>query len=331
MAEDVAAPAMSGRVTGALVGMAIGDALGLVGESPAADLPVAGYQPVRDAAGETVVEAGQFSAHTELALCLAESAISSGGFVDPVTAGYRFAQVLRSEHGHLVDPTSRAALERAVESGDYQDGLCEGGRVGPGPAARIAPVALVHALGRLNTELFVREVMRATLITHCDPLAVNGALALAYALTLTVRREVPRELLIAEVLAFIDEDDIARRLRVADELPIDAEADAVTAGVRVLNRDGSMADAVASALYLFSRLGDSFETATLAAANAGPESAAIGAMTGALAGAWVGGQTIPEPLVEGLDGRTYLLMASPALYRTAQRRGGLFLQLHKRA
>ena len=327
MAEDVTAPAMSDRVTGALVGMAIGDALGLVGESPSADLPVAGYQPVRDAAGETIVEAGQFSAHTELALCLVESAISSGGFVDPMTAGYRFAQVLRSEHGHLVDPTSRAALERAVESGDYQAGLCQGGRVGPGPAARIAPVALVHALGHLNTEMFVREVMRATLITHCDPLAVNGALAMAYALTLTVRREVPRELLIAEVLAFIDEDDIARRLRVAEEIPDDAGAD----GVRALNWDGSMADAVASALYLFSRLGDSFEAATLAAANAGPESAAIGAMTGALAGAWVGGRGIPEPLVEGLDGRTYLLMASPALYRTAQRRGGLFLQLHKRA
>lgn len=330
MAEDTAIPTRSDRVTGALVGMAIGDALGLVGESVFAERPVAGYQPVRDAAGATVVEAGQFSAHTELALCLAESAIGAGGFIDPVTAGYRFAQVLRSEHGHLVDPTSRAALERAAESGDFQAGLCEGERVGPGPAARIAPIALVHSLGHLNTELFVREVMRATLITHCDPLAVNGALAMAYALNLVVRHEVPRELLIAEVLAFIDEDDVARRLRAAEELSGE-EADDVTDAAQTLNRDGSLADAVATALYLFSRLGDSFETAVLAAANSGPESAAIGAMTGALAGGWLGGQGIPQRLVEGLDGRTYLMMAAPALYRTAQRRGGLFLQLHKRA
>ncbi len=330
MPQDETTPTMSERMTGALVGMAIGDALGLIGESPSAERPVVGYQPVRDAAGEIVVEAGQFSAHTELALCLAESAISAGGFVDPVTAGYRFAQVLRSEHGHLVDPTSRAALERAAETGDYQAGICDV-TVGPGPAARIAPLALIHALGQVNTELFVREVMRATLITHCDPLAVNGALAMAYALNLVVRREVPPELLIAEVLAFIDEDDVARRLRAADELPAGDGPDAVARGARELNQDGSLPAAVATALFIFARLGESFEAAVLAAANAGPESAAIAAMTGALAGAWLGGQGIPEPLVEGLDGRTYLLMAAPALYRTAQRRGGQFLQLHRRA
>lgn len=331
MADDPAIPTMSDRITGALVGMAIGDALGLVGESPSASRPVAGYQPIRDETGESVVEAGQFSAHTELALCLAESAIGGGGFVDPVTAGYRFAQVLRSEHGHLIDPTTRAALERASETGEYQAGLSGGGRVEPGPAARIAPLALVHALGHLSTELFVREVMRATLITHSDPLAVNGALAMAYAVNLVVRREVPPELLISEVLAFIDEDAIAGHLRTAAALPLGNGSLPAVDAARSLNRDGSIADAVAAALYLFSRLGESFEATVMAAANAGAESAAIGAMAGALTGAWVGGGGIPQPLVEGLDGRTYLMMASPALYRTAQRRGGIFLPMHRRA
>lgn len=330
MADEAKAPAMNDRIIGTLVGMAIGDALGLVGESPLARRPVTGYQPVRDAAGATIVEAGQFSAHTELALCLAESAIGSGGFVDPTTAGYRFAQVLRSEHGHLVDPVTRAALELALESGEFQAGLSDAGQTSPGPAARISPVALVHSLGHLNVELFVREVTRATLITHADPLATSGALAMAWAVQVIVRRETTPERLIAEVLAFIDEDDIASRLRAADRLSGNDPAE-IEQGVHTLNRDGSLSDAVATALYLFSRLSDSFEAATLAAANAGPGAAAIGAMTGALAGAWLGGHGIPGSLVEGLDGRTYLMMAAPALYRTAQRRGGIFLPMHQQA
>lgn len=330
MTNEERTPTISDRMTGALVGMAIGDALGLVGESPLAKRPITGYEPVRDASGATIVESGQFSAHTELALCLAESAISGGGFVDPVTAGYRFAQVLRSEHAHLVDPMSKAALERAIESGDFQAGLCDGEPVNADPAARIAPIALIHGLGSANPQLFIREVMRSTLITHSDPLAVNGALAMAYALNRVVRRETDPEVLVPEVLGFIDEDEAARRLREIELLPEGDDAETVAAGVATLNRDGSIADAVATAMYIFSRLGSSFEATVLAAAAAGPASAAIGAMAGALSGGWVGARDIPNRLVEGLDGRTYLLMAAPALYRTAQRRAGFYLQLHQR-
>jgi ADP-ribosyl-[dinitrogen reductase] hydrolase len=324
--DDPHSPTPSERFTGCLLGLAIGDALGMAGEGRRAGGPIRGYEPLLDADGNEREPAGQFSSHTELALCLVETLVTANGFIDPDSAGYRFLQVLQSEHGHFLDETTRSALERASETGDFQAGA-GADPVAPGPAARIAPVALVHALGRVNPELLVREVMRATLLTHAQPEAVNGALAMAYALTLVARREVPPELLIAEVLSFIDEDDIARALRVAAAALADAFAD-TDAPARI--GGGGIAPAVATALYLFARHHDDFETAVLAAANVPCSPAAVGAMTGALAGAWRGARALPLDLVEGLEGRMYILMAAPALYRTAQRRAGLFLQLHQR-
>jgi ADP-ribosyl-[dinitrogen reductase] hydrolase len=317
----------SDRFTGCLLGMAIGDALGMPARGrDIRNAPITGYEPLSGPDGEHLALAGQFTAHTELALCLIESIVSTSGFIDPDTAGYRFVQVLRAEHAHFLDPTSRAAIERAADTGDYQSGLVSDGPVEPGPAARVAPVALTHTLGRLNIELLVREVMRATLITHASPEAVNGALAMAYAVNLIVRGDTLPEMLIDDVLAFVDEDAVARSLRIAAAHARGGEA----ALPDQLSPGTSIGEAVATALYLFATSPDDVERAVMTAANLPGDASAMAAMAGALCGAWVGARALPMHLVEGLEGRMYILMAAPALYRTAQRRAGLFLQLHQR-
>ncbi len=324
-------PTAADRYLGCLLGLAIGDALGMPSACRTPDTRITGYEPLLNTDGSERVQAGQFTSHTELALCLVETLVSANGFVDPDTAGYRFVQVLRSEHGHLLDETSRTALERADATGEYQDGLVNDAPIDPGVAARVAPIGLVHALGSINTEMFVREVMRATLITHAAPDAVNGALALAWAVSLAVQHEVVPEMVASEVLAFIDEDDTASKLRIASEALVVRTSAARDDGVlaRIGNGD-SLAEAVARALYLFGIHADDFETAVMAAANSGRHGAAVGAMVGALAGARIGAKALPVPLVDGLEGRMYILMAAPALFRTAQRRAGLFLPLHQR-
>jgi len=324
-------PTAADRYLGCLLGLAIGDALGMPAGGRNADTPISGYEPLLNADGSERVQAGQFTSHTELALCLVETLVSANGFIDPDTAGYRFVQVLRSEHGHLLDDTSREAIERAEATGDYQHGLVSDGPIEPGPAARVAPVGLVHALGQINTEMFVREVMRATLLTHAAPDAVNGALALAWAISLAAQHEVVPEMVASEVLTFIDEDDTARKLRIAAEaLVIRTSPERDEAILARIGPGDSIAEAVARALYLYGIHADNFEAAVLTAANSGQQGAAVGAMTGALVGARIGAQALPVPLIDGLEGRMYILMAGPALFRTAQRRAGLFLPLHQR-
>jgi ADP-ribosylglycohydrolase len=324
-------PTASDRYLGCLLGLAIGDALGMPAANRAGEQPITGYEPLLDADGSQRVPAGQFTSHAELALCLVESLISANGFIDPDTAGYRFVQVLHNEHSHFLDATTKAALEHADATGDYQNGQAGDGTIEPGPAARIAPIGLVHALGQINTEMFVREVMRATLITHAAPEAVNAALAMAWAVGLAVQHDVVPEMVASEVLAFIDEDETAAKVRIAAEALVSRRSGA--RDIEILARIGpgeTIAEAVARALYLFCTLANDFSAAVLAAVNSGPQGAAIGAMTGALVGAHAGAKALPVPLVEGLDGRMYILMAAPALFRTAQRRAGLFLPLHQR-
>jgi ADP-ribosyl-[dinitrogen reductase] hydrolase len=331
---DPDAPVVKDRYIGCLLGMGIGDALAMPSRGMTRE-QISGtfgrldsYKPLISDSGEIRVPAGQFTDNSELALCLAESLVSSNGFLDPDAAGYRFQQVLNSDYNHFLGRTTRHALEATASSGEYQNGIGGEGAAGAGPAARVAPVALVHALSSFNAEVFVREVLRSTLITHANPEAVNGAVAVAFAVRLIVRREMPPEMVIDEVLAFIDEDQVATRLRKAKNL-LEAGTDTVTA-LAELGTGGYVAETVASGMFLFTRFADDFRTAVVEAANAGGATSSIGAIVGAMCGAWTGAANIPADLVDGLDGRMYILMAAPTVLRVAQLRAGLYLQLHQR-
>ena len=70
-----------------------------------------------------------------------------------------------------------------------------------------------------------------------------------------------------------------------------------------------------------------FEDAVFAAVNAGGAADTIGALTGALAGAANGASGIPQPLIDGLEGRIYISLAAPWLYKAARQRAGQLIDL----
>jgi ADP-ribosylglycohydrolase len=325
------------RFLGCLLGLAIGDALGMPVEGwPEQRIReqygwVDRYLPRLSGDGHVETPAGEFTDDTELALCLVEAVTSAHGYLDVEAVGYRFLRVLQSESGRFLDPTTRRALERAAQTDDFQQGIAGEGRPTCSAAARIAPVGLVHALGRFNPEIFTRDVLRACLLTHSDPEAVNCALAVAYAVRLLVTAEVPPELLIDEVLHFIDEDVVARRLRLAASLVSHGGSpERDLANLREIGTSPEVAEAVAAAFYCFATHPDDFTAAVLTAVNAGGDTDSIAAMTGALSGAYLGATGIPAALVDGLAGRAYLVIAAPALFQAAQRRAGLYLRLRRR-
>lgn len=324
------------RFLGCLLGLAIGDALGM----PVEGWPVERireqygwidrYLPRVGPDGQVQTPAGEFTDDTELALCLVESLISANGFVDVEAAGYRFLRVLQSDSGHFLDETTRRALERAAETDDFQHGIGGVERPTCAPAVRAIPIGLVHALGRFNPEIFTRDVLRACVITHSDPEAINGALAIAYAVRLLVSGDVPPELLIEDVLHFIDEDEVAKHVRRAASLaPHGGTPERDLANLREIGTSSYVAEAVAAALYCFTTHPDDFASAVLTAVNAGGDTDSIAAMTGALSGVYLGAHAIPAEFVDGLEGRAYLLVAAPGLLKTAQRRAGLYLRLRR--
>jgi ADP-ribosylglycohydrolase len=325
------------RFLGCLLGLAVGDALGMPVEGWTSERINATfgwldhYEPRRDAGGEIGLERGEITGDTEMALCLVEGLISAGGFVDPEAIGLRLVKIAERPGPDLLGKTTRQSIERMAETGEYQQGGSGAWPPGSGAAARSAPLGLLHAVGRFNPEVFTREILRAGLITHRETESLNGALAFAYAVRLTANDEIPPEMLLAEVATFVDEDAIARKIRQAERLvPSGGDQAADLRNLQQLGTSEYVAEAVAAALYCFATHPDDFCAAVLAAVNVGGDTDTIAAMAGALVGARVGARALPPDLVDGLESRMYILVAAPGLYRMAQRRAGMFLKVLER-
>jgi len=325
------------RFLGCLLGMAIGDALGM----PLAGLTyeeindrfgwVDRFLPLSADDGTIVVPPGTFTDETELALCVIESTIGTSGYLDITAAGYRFLRLLEGPGARFLDEPTRRALAAARQHGDFQRGIAGPGTATGSAAARAAPLGLLHALSRFNPELFVRDVLRVTLITHAEPHVVNGALAVAYGVLLLAGGTTPPEVLIDEVTRFIDEDIVAQRLRkaVIAGFPADESAGAAAA-LAALGSAPTVEDTVATAFAAFAASPDDFRRAVAIAVNAGGATDTRGAITGALAGTYLSARALPADLVEMLEGRPYLLMAARGLFQAAQQRAGRFLRLLSR-
>ena len=324
------------RFLGALLGLAIGDALGMPVEGWSRKSVarthgwIDSFLPRQREDGSADLAAGEFTDDTEVALCHVEGLLGARGAVDPEAVGRRLIRLARGESAWLLDPTTRAAIARMEETDRFQDGVALSGPPSGSVATQVIPVALVQALGHFNPEAFSREVTRAALLTHGHLESLNGALAIAYAIRLLVTGAVPTEVLINEVVSFIDEDRVARALRAAAALvPTGGNRDRDRDNLAVIGTSNDVGECVPAALYAFVTHAEDFEEAVLTVVNAGGDTDTIAALVGALAGAHLGASAIPTRWVEGLEGRMYILVAGPGLYRLALTRAGLLMQLQQ--
>ena len=185
-ANDVA----NDRAIGALLGLAIGDALGMPSQTlpreriralygsiadfvaPAADQPVSASLP-----------AGAITDDTEQCLLLARHLLARrGGFDETVWADELLAWE-RETHARgvndLLGPSTRRAIE-ALQNGAPAE---EAGRFGVtnGAAMRIAPVGIATPLEPL--EAFLDSVAATCRLTHNTPEAIGAAAAVAAAVS----------------------------------------------------------------------------------------------------------------------------------------------------
>lgn len=330
-------PDISDRFLGSMLGLAIGDAFGMPVEGMSPELIQSNYgwintyHPRTDAAGEVLEQAGEITDDTEMMLCHVESLVSTGGLVDPENTGMRFLRLYNSDSRRFMGRTTQLSLQQADQTGDFQSGIGGEHAAGNGVAMRIAPLGLMHSVGRFNAEVFVREVMRAGLITHSNPEAINGGLAIAYGVRLQVTGEVPPEILADEVCSFIDEDAVSRKIRQAGMLARpDLPGERHIVNLQQIGTSGYVAESVAAAFYCATVAKNDLQMGIELATNAGGDTDTVAAMAGALIGAHAGASTFPAELVEGLAGRAYILVAAPSLYETAMQRAGLYVRLHQR-
>ena len=314
--------ATENQFLGALLGMAIGDALG----APASGMDraaIAGHFGAIDRYyGQAGTESeeihpGEFTDETEIALCIVESMTANRGNLDADTAGVRMLHLAAGPSRRWMHPATVAALDTAAETLEFSVPLDEDGPATGDVAARGVPAGLVHAVGRFDPNRLRADAEAVVRLTHGGPAAFNAATAVAYAVRLAATG-VPRESWARETARFLGGGELAERLTELDYFLVGStDPDLFT-------WTGTSLDALESvpAAFAAAMIETLFENAVFTAVNAGGATDTIGALTGALAGAADGASGIPQDLIDGLEGRIYVSLAAPWFYKAARQRAG---------
>jgi len=299
------------RSHGALLGLAVGDALGTTLEFH----PAGSFAPLTDMVGGGPFELapGEWTDDTSMALCLAESLVETGGF-DPLDQLHRYLRWYRQGHfsvkSHCFDigGTTRAALERFERTGDPLAGSPDPRSAGNGSIMHLAPVPIAVAHYPATAVRLAGESSRTT---HGARACVDACRYLG-GLIVGALRGVPKETLL--------EPRFTPDPGGWGEAPMVAEVDAVAAGSFLRKRPpeirgtGYVVESLEAALWAFSST-DTFRDGALAAVNLGDDADSTGAVYGQLAGADYGKDAIPRSWREVLAMRAVIEGFASSLVR----------------
>ena len=320
----LSSPPLRDRARGALLGLAVGDALGTTLEFSTRDsLP---HHTEMTGGGPFRLAPGQWTDDTAMALALADSLVAAPGF-DPHDLMTRFVAWWRngiySCTGRCFDIgiTTRQALARFERAGEPFAGSTDPDTAGNGSLMRLAPAALVALDDAREADRIAREQGRTT---HGADQALE---ACAYFVQL-LRGAIRGEAGVLRPRAWVGADTDG--LRWADYTsgtddaltPIawtgDAAVDAIARGSwRGKTRDqirasGYVIHTLEAALWAVGTT-DSFEPALTAAVNLGEDADTVGAVAGQLAGALYGASGIPPRWLEPLAWRDRLVETADRL------------------
>ena len=180
----------SDRAHGALLGLAIGDALGMPTQYTPRSLVseryglLAGFEPgPADNPISADMPAGRVTDDTDQAVILGEMLVAGKGCVDP----NKFARALLAWEQRMIavgsqdllGPSTRRALALVAEGASTETT----GRAGStnGAAMRVAPVGIAFAPRPL--EALVEAVFQSAHVTHNTTVAIAGASAVAAAVS----------------------------------------------------------------------------------------------------------------------------------------------------
>jgi ADP-ribosylglycohydrolase len=314
---------------GALLGLAIGDALGMPFEGqPAAEIAarhgrVTTYLPKAVPNGDDI-EAGEFTDETETGLAIVEAATTNRGLLDPELIGPRLVYLARGESARWFAPETLATLERAAESLDFVVPLDEDGLATGDVAVRGVPVGLLSSVGRFDPDQLRSDSEIVTRLTHGSPAQIAAVTAVAYVVQLAGRGQAAPETWLEATAAFLERGALAEALHRAARIGRDGAP--VGDVLSQIGTDRTVVESVPSGIAA-AALTDTFEEAVLAAVNAGGDTDTVAALAGALAGAYRGASDIPQALIDGLGGRIYVSLAAPWFRRAAMHRAGLTIDL----
>ncbi|UCD85008.1 MAG: ADP-ribosylglycohydrolase family protein [Deltaproteobacteria bacterium] len=304
------------KFIGAVLGTFVGDALGR---------PFEGAPPGKGWTenGEEIerVFSGVYTDDTEMTLILAESLLECKG-LDTARLAMRFSRGCHPERGYAWGAIRcLKAIAQGVAWHQAAQIVFPDGSFGNGAAMRVAPVGVFFHDDFYQLRKAAHD---QALITHSHPLGVGGAILQAAAIAVATRadpRENPRgETFIESVRGAVG--NISKDyLQVLDDVETLLYSDPKPEPLQIalnLGHEVTAPRSVPAALYAFLRSNLSFREVVIGAISLGGDADTIGAMAGAVAGAYHGVSGIPERWMEQLEngerGRDFALGLAESLF-----------------
>lgn len=302
--------AIRDRAVGAMLGLAVGDAVGTTLEfCPRDSRPI-----LTDmiGGGPFSLEPGQWTDDTSMALALMTSLLADSD-LDEADLMARFVSWYRdgafSVLGRCFDigNTTRQALERWEQGHDPVAGSTRPTAAGNGSLMRLAPVAVRHWQ---NSEMLRSIAARQSRTTHGAREAVDACVAFAEVLADAIKG-VPRSAV----------------LRPRASPYVERVAEILAGSWRGKQRDhvrssGYVVHSLEAAFWCVGSSA-SFSEAVLTAANLGDDADTTAAITGQLAGAIYGASSIPAAWLERLAWKGRIERWSSALFEAGLHAGEL--------
>ena len=309
------------QFAGALIGCAVGDALGA---------PIEGWSRERIASLQGLTDGyrpyashplGQYTDDTQQMIAIAKSLVACG-CVDGADIGREFVKLWDSGEIIGAGPVADRAVRRLMQGIDWQDAAVADDLPLNGAAMRIAPVGLWNCG---QHERLADDVTAASVVTHRHPLAIDAAMAVATAVVQAVApRAIDRAAFLAAVASSVEDGSpaFARHIRqLADWLSLSEEAALhaiAETGVRGHPRGfgiPAMAEpTVLAALYGFLKSPYDFVASVELTLRIGGDVDTIAAITGAISGAHNGIEAIPPSLVAGVKDGAEILSLGRRLF-----------------
>lgn len=293
------------RYRGSLLGLAIGDALG----APFEGMPPGSFAPVTDmvGGGRHHLPTGVWTDDTSMALCLAESLTTRGGFdlrdqLNRYSRWYRDGHLSSTGLAFGIGQTVSMALAHYELTGDPSSaGLTDPNSAGNGSIMRLAPVPLFYAA---DLEQAIERSGESSTATHRAPAAVDACRYFG-ALIAAAANGVPKEELLAEGFwqhgELVPEVEEVARGSFRRREPPEIEG------------SGHVVRSLEAALWAVER-SESFREGCLLAVNLGGDTDTTAAVFGQLAGAIYGEDEIPAEWREKLARRQVIERLADGLF-----------------
>ena len=289
------------RFRGAMVGTAMGDALGRALESMTPHRIRRRYGYVTElipCRGYLSGPKGTLTDDTEMTLSLAQSIVDNAG-VDPRDIAERF--MYWGLIGRGMGSATRAACERIAQGAPWSE--AGSASAGNGAAMRSTPIALASPFDMNSLR---RTAAETTVITHADPTAVASSVVMAYVTAFLVNTSTG-ELDLDELLAGIDAvldgiDDPpreqrkpGRRVTLSDRIHevFTMRHMSVEAIYDVTYNGGFVLESLPAAIGAFIANHNDPERTITDAVNGGYDADTVAAMAGSFAGAYHGFSRLP--------------------------------------